>query len=114
MAKCMISNKDCVTFQYVRFTEAPEGDKPRRSVYVRFDQLQRAHEALPDDYREPYTLRWNPGKHSDDLGLEEHRRLADNPKMRGLPDMVRAIVPRARVREKLAQFIKARERLLNP
>lgn len=110
MAKCFISDKETVSFQYVSFTEA--GDNPRR-VFCRFDQLSRAHQELPD-FAEPITVRWNPGRESDRLGLDEHRRLASNPKMRALPGMVRASVKREELRAKLSQFIEARARLLNP
>ena len=114
MSNCMICERETVIFQYVMITEAPADGHESRKLFCRFDQLMRVHEAIPQDFREPYTLRWNPGPKSDDLGLDEHRRLADQPRMRGLPDMVRAKVKRSQIRAKLSQFLQARERLLNP
>ena len=111
MAQCFVSGKETVVFQYVRFCEEGENG---RVAFCRFDALDRAHQELPEDWAEPITLKWNPGRDSDKLGLEEHRRLADEPRMRALPGMVRASVPRDRLRAKLAQFAEARERLLNP
>ena len=111
MAKCMVCEKDTVVFQYVRFTEA--GEDPR-VLFCRFDQLLHAKDHLPEDFKEPFTLRWNPGPTSDKLGLDEHRRLASDPRMRALPNMVRVTIKRSDMRTKLSQFVEARGRLLNP
>lgn len=115
MAQCFVNpKKETVIFQYVRFTEAPREDQESRVLFCRFDALAEAHQKLPEDFAEPITVRWNPGPKSDSLGLDEHRRLADEPGLRALPNMVRASVSRSVLRQKLSQFMEARNRLLNP
>lgn len=108
MAQCAVSGKDTFVHSYVTISES--GEKPRK-VFVRFDSLHKAHEVVGEDWREPFVVKWNPQR---DLSLEDYRRLADNPRMRALPGLVRASVKREQLRAKLVQLSKARDQLLNP
>lgn len=113
MAKCFVSDKDTFAFQYVSLEEAPEIGQEQRVLHCRFDHLGKAEQSLPPDFREPILVRWNPGPKGDRLGLQEHARLANLPKLRALPGMVRVKVRRDQLRAKLSQLIEARSRLLN-
>jgi hypothetical protein len=127
MAKCMVSGKPITTFQYVALTEGPppSGLRERtmrllglksgvqRTYMCRFDHLTEAAGALPADFRDPILVKWNPGPQSHRLGLEGHAKLADAPRLRALPSLVRVVVRRGQLGAKLRQILEARSRILN-